>query len=106
MGTELSIERFIGERDELRQQSLNLKDNLLVAYEEAFRHYYENIGLSQENFYEGMCCGVETALREIGVDNEDIAQLQEAVREEVADAYAEKKFYEEHGYYPDEEVNK
>lgn len=83
-----------------------LKDSLITAYKEAFRHYYENKGLSQESFYEGMCCGLETALREIGVDNEDIAQLQEAVKEEAADAYAERKFYEEHGYYPDEEVNK
>lgn len=36
MGAELGIERFIRERDELRQQSENLKDTLIAAYKEAF----------------------------------------------------------------------
>lgn len=86
----------------------DVKDTLIGIYKDAFSHYHKskNSTVQNENYYEGMCCGVETALREIGVDDEDIAQLQEAVKEEMADADAEKAFYDEHGYYPDAEVNK
>jgi len=106
MGAELSIERFIKERDELRGQLEDQKDKIITRYNEAMEDYYKNKGLSQESFYEGMCSGLAIALGEIGCDEEDIAQLQEGVREDVEDEYAERKFFEEHGYYPDADVNR
>lgn len=89
-----------------KQRLETIKEDIITPYKEAIEKYYENKGGSQESFYEGMCLGLVTGLRKVGCDEEDIAQLQEGAREEAADAYAEKKFFEEHGHYPDEEVNR
>ena len=107
MASEIDIEdtRYEDERDEMKQRLEAIKEELSIAYKEALEKYYETKGLSQESFYEGMCLGLETGLRKVGCDEEDIAQLQEGAREEVADAYAEKKFFAEHGHYPDAGVN-